>query len=214
MPRVDDVDVRRTLRARWWILAVPSAIYFFSYFHRVSSAVVAADVMRALSITAAALGNLSAIYPYVFVAMGLVAGSLADTLGPRWTLALGATSMGLGAIVFGLAPFFGVAYGGRLLVGLGASVVLISFLRLAAEWFRPHEFATVSGWTQMVGNVGGLVAATPLALLVERIGWRRSFVVIGVITLGLGLAAVLGIRDRPEAMGLPPLDARREEQRR
>jgi sugar phosphate permease len=189
---------------RWLILLVPSAIYFVSYFHRIAPAVVAADLMRAFSITAASLGSLAAIYPYVFVVMALVGGSLADTLGPRWTLTLGGLAMGAGALVFGLAPTFSIAYAGRLLVGLGGSVVLVSLLSLAAAWFRPDEFATVSGLSQTIGNIGGLVAASPLALLVEAVGWRTSFVLIGVATLLLAVAAILAVRDRPEAMGLPP----------
>jgi len=185
---------------------VPAAIYFFGYFHRIAPAVVAGDLMRAFSISAASLGNLSAIYPYVFAFMALPAGSFADTLGPRWTLALGSGTMGIGAILFGLAPQFSAAWLGRLLVGLGASVILIASLRLAAEWFRPQEFATISGWSQTVGNVGALVASSPLALLVEMLGWRQSFVVIGTLTLLLAVAAALFVRDRPEAMGLVPVN--------
>lgn len=200
-------DVRDARRVRWLILAVPAAIYFVSYFHRIAPAVVAADLMRTFAVTAAALGTLAAIYPYVFVVMALVAGSLVDTLGPRRTLALGALAMGAGAVVFGLAPVFGVAVAGRLAVGLGASVVLIAFLALAAEWFRPDEFATVSGVSQTIGNLGGLVAASPLAVLVEAIGWRQSFIVIGVVTCLLGLGAFLAVRDRPEALGLPRVAA-------
>lgn len=188
------------------MLAVPAAIYFFSYFHRIAPAVVASDVMRAFAISAAALGNLAAIYPYVFALMALPAGSLADTLGPRWTVTLGAATMGLGALLFGLAPALEIAWTGRLLVGLGASVILIASLRLAAEWFRPHEFATLSGWSQTVGNVGALVASSPLAWLVEGLGWRQSFVIIGTLTLLLALAAGLFVRDRPEAMGLHPVN--------
>src|SRR3990172_1277967 len=105
------------------MVLVPASLYVFSWLHRVAPAVVATDLMRAFSITAAALGTLAAIYPYVFAAMALVAGSLADTLGPRWTISLGATTMGAGAVLFGLAPTFGEAFGGRLLVGLGAAVV-------------------------------------------------------------------------------------------
>lgn len=56
----------RTLRIRWLIFMVPAAIYFFSYFHRIAPGVVAEDVMRAFGIPAATLGNLAAIYPYVF----------------------------------------------------------------------------------------------------------------------------------------------------
>lgn len=191
--------------ARLVVLVVPAALYFFSYFHRVAPAVVAADLMRAFAISAASLGSLVAIYPYVFVAMALVAGGLADTLGPRWTLALGGTTMGLGAALFGVAPTFAVAFAGRLLVGLGASVVLISWLSLAAAWFRPAEFGTVSGFTQAVGNVGALVASSPLALLVEAVGWRQTFVMIGALTVVLAGAVAVLVRDRPEALGLPPV---------
>lgn len=185
---------------------MPAAIYFFSYFHRIAPAVVAGDLMRAFSISAASLGNLSAIYPYVFAFMALPAGGFADTLGPRWTLGLGSATMGIGAILFGLAPQFSIAWLGRLLVGLGASVILIASLRLSAEWFRPQEFATISGWSQTVGNVGALVASSPLALVVEMLGWRQSFVAIGTLTLFLAVAAVLFVRDRPEAMGLVPVN--------
>ncbi len=199
-----------TLRsARWLMLVVPASLYVFSWVHRVAPAVVASDLMRAFSITAASLGNLAAIYPYVFAAMALVAGSLADTLGPRWTIAAGGATMGGGAIVFGLAPTFDVAFGGRLLVGLGASVMLIAWLSLASAWFRPDEFATISGWTQTVGNVGALAAASPLALLVEAVGWRQTFVMIGGLTLVLALAAAGLIRDRPEALGLAPVNPER-----
>ncbi len=196
-----------TLRqARWLILVVPAAVYLVSWFHRVALAVVATDLMRAFSITAAELGNLAAIYPYVFAAMALVAGSLAETLGPRWTIALGSATMGIGAVLFGMAPTFDIAFAGRLLVGLGASVLLIAWLSLASAWFRPDEFATVSGWTQTVGNAGALVAASPLALLVEALGWRHTFTLIGALTLLLAAAAAGLIRDRPEAMGLPPVN--------
>ena len=191
------------------MLLVPASLYVFSWVHRVAPAVVATDLMRAFGITAAALGNLAAIYPYVFAAMALVAGSLADTLGPRWTITLGGATMGAGAVVFGLAPSFDVAVVGRLGIGLGASVMLIAWLALAAAWFRPDEFATISGWTQTVGNVGALAAAAPLALLVEAAGWRQTFVMIGGVTLVLALAAAALVRDRPEALGLPPVNPER-----
>lgn len=183
--------------ARLVMVAVPAALYFFSYFHRVAPAVVAADLMRAFGITAAALAFLAAVYPYVFAAMALVGGSLADGVGPRWTLAGGGVAMAFGTALFGLAPTFGVAVAGRLLMGVGASVVLIAWLSLIAAWLEPDEFATAAGWTQTVGNVGALAASTPLALLVEAAGWRETFVLIGSLTLLLALVVVIVVRDRP-----------------
>lgn len=179
------------------VVAVPATLYFFSYFHRVAPAVVAADLMRAFGITAASLAVLAAVYPYVFAAMALAAGSLADGVGPRWTLAGGGVAMAFGTALFGLAPTFAVAVCGRLLMGVGASVVLIAWLSLIAAWLEPDEFATAAGWTQTVGNVGALAASTPLALLVEAAGWRETFVLIGGLTLLLALVVLAVVRDRP-----------------
>jgi sugar phosphate permease len=199
----------RTRWVRWWILLVPALLYVCSYFHRIAPVVVAGDLMRDFGVTAAALGNLSAIYPYCFAAMALPGGSLADTLGPRWTLTLGGLTMGAGTVLFGLAEGFGVAFAGRLLVGLGASVLLLASLRLAAEWFRTDEFATVSGLSQTVGSLGALIATTPLALLVEATGWRHAFVAIGTATLVIAVACALAVRDRPAALGLAPVNPSR-----
>jgi len=151
----------------------------------------------AFAVSAATLGALSAIYSYCFAAMGLPGGSLADSLGPRRTLSPGGLSMSAGSVLFGLAPGFGVAFAGRLLVGLGASVILIAGLRLAAEWFGPGEFGTISGAAQGVGSIGALAGTTPLALLVEQIGWRQGFVTIGAVTAVLAVACLLTVRDRP-----------------
>jgi len=184
------------------MLLAPVGIYFFSYFHRIAPAVVVADLMAAFSPTAAMLGLLSAVYPWIFAAMALPAGTLADTAGPRWTLTAGATFMALGAIVFGVAPTFCVAVVGRVLVGLGASVILIAWLRLGAAWARPEETARLAGLTQTVGAIGGLVGTAPLALLVARLGWRASFVAIGAVTGLVGAACALIVRDRPRESGL------------
>jgi sugar phosphate permease len=87
-------------------------------------------------------------------------------------------------------------------------VLLIAWLTLLAEWFHPDEFAMVSGSTQVVGNAGALMAATPLALLVEAFGWRETFVFIGAVTALLAALAAFVVRDRPEAMGFTPLAPR------
>jgi MFS family permease len=168
----------------------------------VAPVVVAGDLMQAFAIPATALGTLIAVYPYCFVIMALPNGTLADTLGPRRMLALSGVTMAAGSILFGAAPSFGMAFGGRLLVGVGASAMLIASLRLASEWFRPHEFATVAGSSQSIGAVGAIVGTGPLALLVEAIGWRWSFVGIGALTLVLAVGCFVFIRDRPEELGL------------
>jgi MFS family permease len=181
---------------RWLIWAVLALIYFFSYFHRIAPSVVAVDLMRAFATSGAVLGVLAAIYLYVFAGMGITAGLLVDRIGPKRILLAGVVTLSLGSIAFGGASSLGFAYLGRFLVGLGASVILISSLRLLADWFAPDEFGTVTGLVYMMGNVGGLFAATPLAALVDRVGWRQSFVIAGLTSLALAALAAALVRER------------------
>jgi sugar phosphate permease len=54
-----------------------------------------------------------------------------------------------------------------------------------------------------MGGIGVLTAATPLALLSTRIGWRLSFVAVGIGTLFLGVLVWAFVRDRPADLGWP-----------
>jgi len=65
------------------IFAVLSLPYFLAYFHRVAPAVMADKLMADFELSGAVLGNLSAIYFYVYTVMQLPSGVLSDTLGRK-----------------------------------------------------------------------------------------------------------------------------------
>lgn len=197
----------RVLRRRWLVWGMLALSFLIVFFHRIALAVVADQLMAEFQLTAAALGNLGAIYFYVYTAMQIPTGALADTLGPRLVVSVGTLVAGVGSMVFGLAPTVGVAILGRFLVGLGVSVVFISLLKVQTEWFRMREFGTITGLTALVGNSGNALAATPMALLVAAIGWRLSFVAIGVLGAIVAVGCWVFVRNRPQDLGLPPLAA-------
>lgn len=195
----------RLLRRRWLVWGVLALSFLIVFFHRIALAVVADRLMAEFNITASALGNLGAMYFYVYTIMQIPSGLLADTLGPRLTASAGTLVAGVGSVVFGLAPSFAAALFGRFLVGLGVSVVFISLLKVQTEWFRAREFATITGLTSTVGNSGNALAATPLAFLVAAVGWRLSFVAIGILGVLVAVGCWLFVRNRPEELGLPSI---------
>ncbi len=160
---------------------------------------------------------MSALYLYAFAAMQFVVGAAVDAWGPRRAVAAGAVVMGAGGAVFAAAHVLPVAYGARVVVGVGASVVFIGTLKQIGAWFRPDEFGTWSGLTQVAGNLGGLLAAAPLALVVSLAGWRTTFGGVAALSLGLAVLCLAVVRDRPEDAGFPPpvaARARAEAERR
>jgi sugar phosphate permease len=198
-------DRTRFLLARWSIFAILIAIYMLVFFHRMAPAVISSDLMKAFNTSGAALGSLAAMYFYIYTAMQIPAGVLADTLGARVTVSAGTLVAGCGSIMFGLAETFVGASVGRALVGLGVSVVFVGFFKSNSVWFSERNFGMVSGLTLLLGNIGAVASAGPLAGLLRSYSWRSVFMALGAVTLLLAVLALLFVRNRPEDMGFPSM---------
>lgn len=204
MERSDD-RVKKLMRYRWVVWGILALAYVVVFFHRLAAGVVKDDLIREFNISGTTFANLGSTYFYAYMIMQIPSGILADSLGARKTVSIGTLLAGIGSVIFGLAPTITVAFIGRLLVGLGVSVVFISILKIQSQWFFESEFGTMSGITSFVGNMGGVIAQTPLALLVGAITWRNSFIVIGVLTIMIAVFAYVVIRNTPKDMGLPSI---------
>lgn len=200
-------DARRFQQVRWATYAILILAYMSVFFHRMAPAVVSAELMTAFDTSGAALGLLAAMYYYIYTAMQIPAGVLADTVGTRTVATLGNLVAGIGSIIFGLAESLEVAYAGRFLVGLGVSVIFVGLMKSNTVWFRERIYGLVSGVTLLLGNLGSVLAAGPLAWLLGHTSWRTAFVAIGVFSLLLAMLSLLLVRNRPQDAGFPSLRA-------
>ena len=130
--------------------------------------------------------------------MQVPTGILVDTLGPRRILLLGGVVGGAGSLMFGMAPNIEMALIGRTLIGLGVSVTFIAMLKIIALWFEERRFATLVGLSMLIGNLGSVLAGAPLSWLAQTAGWRGVFIGLAGVSLLLGVACWLLVRDRPE----------------
>lgn len=198
-------QTRQLVRLRWTAFVIVGLAYVLSYFHRFAPATISDDLHRTFHASGAELGGLAATYFYVYTVMQIPSGILADTLGPRRVVAMGGLIAGIGSLLFGMADTLTAASIGRLLVGLGVSVTFISLLKLNAVWFHDRHFATMTGATILLGNVGSLLAAAPLTWALGVVSWRAVFVVVGVFSLLMAALAWWLVRDHPGEAGLPSL---------
>ncbi len=198
--------VKTVLRYRWAVFGILALAYFFVYFHRVSSAVVSTDMQITFGVsTAASIGLLSSAYFYAYTVMQLPSGLLTDSWGPRRTVSIFTLIAAAGAILTGIASSFEQVIAGRLLIGAGVAMVYIPTMKILANWYRKNEFASLSGILLAVGNIGAISAAGPLALMSEALGWQQVFLILGVISLALAVAAFAITRDRPSDLNLPTI---------
>lgn len=194
--------MRKSLdRYKWAVWATLALAFLIVFFHRYATAVVADDLTRDLGLTGSQLSLLASMYFYAYAFMQIPSGILADYVGPRRTASAGMLLAALGALIFSMSAEASWAYLGRLLVGIGVGAIFICTLKMQSTWFRASEFATISGLTSVVGNFGGILATTPLAILVVSLGWRPTFRYIAIATLGVALLIWLIVRDRPEELG-------------
>ncbi len=175
-------------------------------FYRAALSPMADQLMADFNLTAAAFGSLGAIYFYVYAAMQLPSGTVADTLGPRKAITFALLIEAVGSTIMGLAPSFGVLYFGRLLVSFGASFAWLSALKIIMNWFRSREVATITGFSGAINNAGQLIAATPLALLIIAVGWRMSFFFAAAVSLLVAILNWVIVKDKPEQVGLPSIE--------
>lgn len=187
----------------WLMWGIPALLFLVAFVHRVAPGVIAKDLMQAFDASGAIVGLLSATYFYGYAGLMVPAGLLIDTLGARRVVGAGGALMGLGTLVMGAATTQTLLFAGRLGVGLGATVTFIGALKIAANWFPPSHFATLSALTATVGVLGSLVGTFPFAWLTTIAGWRGAFWLMGLLTLAGSLACLWIVRDRPTGSGLP-----------
>jgi len=182
---------------RIWMLLPLSLLFFLSQFYRATSAVIASELMRDLSLTAENLGFLSSIFFYAFALIQIPMGASMDIFGAK-RLILFLSFVGIvGVIIFAFAHSFPVALMGRALMGVGMACALMGPYKLISIWFPPRAFATTSGLILSIGTMGSIMATAPLAFAVNWIGWRKAFLLIALIHLVITIWIYSAVKDSP-----------------
>lgn len=183
------------------VWAFGAGLYLIGFFQRVAPAVITHELMAEFVLSAVALGNLSALYFYAYVAVQIPTGVLVDHWGPRRVLTTGALVAAVGTLLFAASTAYGLVGLGRLLIGAGVGVAFVSMLKLATHWVRPSRFALVSGLALACGSLGGISAGVPLRLAVDAFGWRWVMGSAGAMTALLAVATWFIVRDDPQDRG-------------
>lgn len=187
----------RVRRQRWVIFSVLALMYILVYFYRVSLAVVAGDISRELRLTPRELGSLSGILFYVYAVAQLPLGPMIDRLGSRLVISGCGVLTTMGGLLFSQADSLAMAMAARVLIGIGTASVLMATFTIFSHWFSRQEFGRVSGFMVAIGNLGNLSATAPLALAVAAVGWRSSFLAIGILQAVVTVLVFGMVRDRP-----------------
>ena len=184
-------------RAAWTVYAASVAIYVLAVFHRSSLGVAGLLATQRFHIAATQLSVFTMVQLLVYAAMQIPVGVLLDRFGPKRLLLSGVAIMTVAQLGFAFVDSFPAGILARVLVGMGDSMVFVPLLRLVSLWFPPLRIPMVSQLTGLLGQVGALVAASPLVYALHRWGWTPSYASAAGLGVVLGLLALVVVRDSP-----------------
>ncbi|MBW1709042.1 MAG: MFS transporter [Deltaproteobacteria bacterium] len=128
-----------------------------------------------------------------------------DKYGPRPVIFIGAIILGAGfMLMFFVNSLLNLylIYGIMISIGMSTTLYLPNMTALS-HWFV-RKISRALALLSVGAGVGGFICAPLAAMLIIHIGWRYSFVLIGLTIWVVGIPLSLLIRRRPEDMGLLP----------
>ncbi|MPY91565.1 MAG: MFS transporter [Acidimicrobiia bacterium] len=140
---------------------------------------------------------------FAFFFLSILTGRAVDRFGPRPILALGGVALLLGLVATSRVESLGVGY---LTYGVGVGVAAacgyVPMVAVVGGWFR-HRRAIAVGLAVAGIGVGTLVLSPVAAALVDRYGWRDTYVIFGVGGAAVLLGVCLPLTAAPPTDGRP-----------
>jgi MFS family permease len=179
------------------VLGVAILAYVAAVLGRSSLAATGVAAAERFDVSSGVLSLLAVVQLAVYAALQVPAGVLADRLGPRRLIAGGAVLVAVGQVVLALAAPFWLAVLGRMLVGAGDAVTFVSVLRLIPSWFPARRVPVLNQLAGILGQLGQVVSAVPLAALVVGAGWTPAYLAAGGTAVLVAVLTAAVVRDGP-----------------
>lgn len=194
----------RSVFPGWRVVAAVFAVTFVGFGAAYSFSALFAPLQQEF---AASRGSVSAVFSiagFLYFALGVVSGPLADRWGARPLVLTGmvvlAAGLALAAAARSLTQVY-LAYG--LGVGLGVGLAYVPALGAVQRWFVARR-GLASGLAVSGIGVGTLVLPPLAAALAQSVGWRGAYLVLAVLALVVGGGMALLVESDPARRGLTP----------
>ncbi|HEY0813267.1 MAG TPA: MFS transporter [Pseudonocardia sp.] len=186
------------------IWAVGLVAYVVGVMQRTSLGVAGLDAAARFHAGPAALSGFVVLQLLVYASLQVPAGVLLDRFGARVLVVAGAVIMAAGQLLLAVATALPLAISARLLVGAGDALTFISVLSVIGAWFPARRVPLMTQLTGLIGQLGQVLSAIPLAALLHGSGWGTAFASAAALGLAVAVAVAAVLRNRPPGAPVPP----------
>lgn len=157
--------------------------FALSQAYRTLAGILSVPLTEHFQLSPQAMGLIAATFHYAFGSMQLLMGIGIDVFGIRRTILLAFPLTIAGAMLSALAGSAAQLVLGQALIGIGCAPAFLVCTVFIARHFPAQRFAAISGLAMGVGSLGMIFTGTPLAWLVEHLGWRAGFGLLAALSL-------------------------------
>ena len=182
----------------WAVWSVALAAYVVAVLHRTSLGVAGLDAQERFHVGAGALASFAVLQLLVYAGLQVPVGLLLDRFGSLRLVSCGALVMAAGQVLMAFSDGVTGAVLARVLVGAGDAMTFISVLRLVPQWFPARRVPVVTQLTGLVGQLGQILSAVPLAALLAVSGWTSAFLATAGAGVFVAVLALAALHDTPE----------------
>jgi MFS transporter, ACS family, glucarate transporter len=183
---------------RYWMVAGTFLLAMLLYIDRILISVAKPDVVGSLTLTEKQMGWAMSAFSLGYALFQIPSGRWADRLGPRVVLTAIVSAWSVCTALTGLAFNFLSLFIIRFLFGVGEAGAYPSINRAVYSWIPVRERGTVNGINFSAGRLGAAFALPLLAGLIQWLGWRACFGVLGVSGIGWAVVWYTWFRDQPD----------------
>ncbi len=191
-------EVRVNTKQAWQVCLAAGLFFLFEYLQVSIFNALDPQLLKEFQVSAARLGSLSAHYFYANVLFLFPAGLILDRISTRKAIIWSMGWCVLATYGFAFSPTIAWADIFRFITGIGGAFCLLSAVRLATRWFPAKRLAMVIGVIVSMAFVGGMIAQTPMTLLVDYLGWRAGLAIDATIGVMFWLLIMRVVKDYPE----------------
>jgi len=176
------------------------------YFCRKPFYVVKADMGLAFGLSSVQLGHLGSAYLAAYAIGQFSSAYFGRKLGPKLLLLAGIAISVACNFIFGVANGFWTLMLFLAINGIVQGTGWPGCIGSLAYWFRRDQRGSVLGVWSTCYTVGSLVSTAFAAYLLGRAGWRWSYFGCALVLLAVWACVLLLHPNRPEDVGLPPIE--------